>query len=192
MYSFTRDWFSNSDIQLNLKKHIKTDQPMHILEIGSFEGRSACWFSDNFLSDATSTLDCVDPYITSGTNSEITSLYVNTNIENRFHSNIRKSKGFDKITTHKMTSDDFFKTNNKTFNLIYIDGNHVPEYVTRDMENSFDCLEKNGIMWLDDYLYVRPELNIVLKIPIDDFLDRYKGKYSLLHKGRQIGIRRIV
>ena len=39
-----------------------------------------------------------------------------------------------------------FLINNKTYNFIYNDGCHEPEFIKRDMENSFVCLEKNGIM----------------------------------------------
>uniref|UniRef100_A0A6C0H8U0 Class I SAM-dependent methyltransferase n=1 Tax=viral metagenome TaxID=1070528 RepID=A0A6C0H8U0_9ZZZZ len=48
-------------------------------------------------------------------------------------------------------SDNFFINNNKTYNFIYIDGCHETDYIERDMENSFKCLDKNNIMWMDDY-----------------------------------------
>ena len=64
---------------------------------------------------------------------------------------VQHSKNTDKITIHKITSDNFFENNNKTYNFIYIDGCHEKEFIKRDMENSFNILEKGGIMWMDDY-----------------------------------------
>ena len=48
-----------------------------------------------------------------------------------------------KIKVFKITSDEFFANNDKKFNLIYIDGCHEPEFISRDLENGFECLEEN-------------------------------------------------
>ena len=50
------------------------------------------------------------------------------------------------------TSDDFFKENNEMFDVIFIDGMHQIEYVLRDFNNSCKCLNKNGIILIDDVL----------------------------------------
>ncbi len=58
-----------------------------MLEIGCFEGLSACAFSDNILEHTESTLDCVDPFILSGTNSEISSQCITLETEKKFKLN---------------------------------------------------------------------------------------------------------
>ena len=55
------------------------------------------------------------------------------------------------------------------------------------MENSFYFLEKNGIMWMDDYLG-GCENNI--KYTMDSFLEKYKDKYKLIHSGYQLAIQK--
>ena len=37
------------------------------------------------------------------------------------------------------------------FDLIYIDGNHLKNYVKRDIKNSLKFLNKDGLIVLDDY-----------------------------------------
>ena len=62
-------------------------------------------------------------------------------------------------------------------------------YITRDMENSFNCLEKNGIMWMDDY--GGGDSPNFCKIPMNKFLKKYSGKYIVLHRGYQLAIKKI-
>ena len=54
--------------------------------------------------------------------------------------------------THRMTSDDFFKQNKSTFDLIFIDGLHVYEQVSKDIENSLKVLNENGVILIHDCL----------------------------------------
>lgn len=191
-YEFTQNWFNQSGIKKEIQKYIDPTTVNKILEIGSFEGQSSVFFSDKLLDNDKSFLVCVDPFFDSGTVDGITTLYVNQNVKNRFLNNISKSKNFDKVSHHCNTSDDFFANNNNTFNFIYVDGCHNPEYVKRDVNNAFKVLEKNGILWMDDYLYGnRIEHNGTPKDVIDQFLLEYTGKYEILHKAYQIAIRKI-
>lgn len=52
--------------------------------------------------------------------------------------------------TYKMTSDDFFKQNNKKFDLIFIDGLHEHKQVLRDIENALNVLNENGTIVCHD------------------------------------------
>ena len=90
-------------------------------------------------------------------------------------------------TIHKITSDIFFEDNNQTYNFIYIDGCHEPEFIKRDMENSFNILEKNGIMWMDDY---GGGDGIQIKNTMDNFLYKYAGQYDIINRGYQLAIRK--
>jgi SAM-dependent methyltransferase len=50
------------------------------------------------------------------------------------------------------TSDDFFKQNKKTFDLIFIDGLHTAEQSMKDFQNAIDCLNEGGaIVFHDTY-----------------------------------------
>lgn len=48
------------------------------------------------------------------------------------------------------TSDDFFKSNKKMFDLIFIDGLHHCDQVLKDIENSLNFLNPNGTIVLHD------------------------------------------
>jgi hypothetical protein len=50
---------------------------------------------------------------------------------------------------HK-TSDEFFKDNKETFDLIFIDGLHHADQVKRDIQNSHECLTEKGVIVIHD------------------------------------------
>lgn len=54
--------------------------------------------------------------------------------------------------TKRMTSDDFFSENTKSFDLIFIDGLHTYEQVKRDIFNALNCVRKGGYILLHDML----------------------------------------
>jgi predicted O-methyltransferase YrrM len=161
-------------------------QTNNILEIGSFEGLSSVFFSDTFLDNPDSTLTCVDPFLTIDNNDH--KQFLQNKEEENFDYNISISKNSNKIKVCKVTSYVFFETNNKTYNFIYIDGCHEPEIIKRDMANSFKFLEKNGIMWMDDYLGGD---GIQIRRAIDAVLQQYTGQYELIHQAYQIAIRKL-
>jgi len=55
--------------------------------------------------------------------------------------------------THKQTSDDFFKENENSFDIIFIDGLHHADQFVRDVENSLSCLNDGGVILCHD---IRP------------------------------------
>ena len=52
--------------------------------------------------------------------------------------------------THRMTSDFFFKSNSKIFDLIFIDGLHTYKQVKKDIKNSLDCISEKGFILIHD------------------------------------------
>lgn len=51
---------------------------------------------------------------------------------------------------HVMTSDQFFETNNMSFDLIFIDGLHTEQQVHKDILNALDCINKGGTIVVHD------------------------------------------
>lgn len=188
-YIYTQNWFHNSEIKNNLLKYVNVNSINKILEIGTFEGAAACFFSDYLLNNNNSYLDCVDPFYISGSVENITTKFIDNNTINTFKSNIKKSKNSNKVKLYQETSDEFFEKNKKLYNIIYIDGCHEYEFIIRDMVNSFNCLEINGIMWMDDY--GGGNYPNYCKIPMDKFLNEYNGKYLIIHKGYQLALKKI-
>ena len=186
-YKYSQSWFFGSEINNKLLDFLDKSKENQMLEIGYFEGLSSVFFADNFLNTKNSSLTCVDPFLNITNNDH--SIFLQNNEEKNFDYNISKCKNSDKVIIHKITSDKFFETNKKTYNFIYIDGCHEPDYIKRDMENSFNVLEKNGIMWMDDY---RGGDGIQIKNTMDDFLKKYIGQYDLIHTGYQLAIKKLI
>ena len=214
-YKHTQNWFLVSEIRQKLLKFINGSQTHHILEIGCFEGLSSVFFADNLLTQPESTLVCVDPFLKIANNDH--SQFLQNNEEANFDYNITHCQNSQKITVHKITSDEFFKSNTvstgfvaqsgatafslnsrppgvglefnvngtQMFDFIYIDGCHEPDFIMRDMENSFKILEPNGIMWMDDYCGGDGS---IIKKTMDEFLDKYRGQYIIIHRQYQLAI----
>ena len=51
-----------------------------------------------------------------------------------------------------MTSDEFFKLNNRSFDIIFIDGLHLENQVEKDIKNALKCLNPDGVIVLHDCL----------------------------------------
>ena len=145
--SFNEDqkWFCNNlyFLKSNLKNQENTK---NILEIGSYEGRSAIFFLNHF---PNSNITCVDTWAGSDEQTKIDSKI----IENNFDINLNKYLKINRLKKIKNTSNNFFKDNIDTFDLIYIDGDHSYEQVYNDIINSWEILNKNGLLILDDYLW---------------------------------------
>ena len=52
--------------------------------------------------------------------------------------------------THRMSTDDFFASNNETFDVIFIDACHHHDQVYKDFDNSLKVLEKGGMIIMHD------------------------------------------
>ena len=67
---------------------------------------------------------------------------------------IKNKIGVDPISGGSIrdTSDNFFKYNRQKFDIIFIDGLHHYEQVSRDIKNSLNILNKNGFILIHDCL----------------------------------------
>lgn len=52
--------------------------------------------------------------------------------------------------TYQTTSDEFFRIVNKKYDIIFIDGLHISEQVDRDILNSLNHLNNNGVIIMHD------------------------------------------
>jgi glycosyltransferase involved in cell wall biosynthesis len=74
------------------------------------------------------------------------------------------------------TSDDFFKENNKIFDIIFIDGMHQLEYVYNDFFNAINCLTPKGSIVIDDVLPMNEREQY--KVPIKHYYSNGILKYG--------------
>ena len=137
----TNDYFSSHSY--NFFSVLKKFNNFNYLEIGAFEGNSSMFVARKF---PNAKIYCVD-------NWHGTEEYENlkfSNIEKNFDVN---TKEFNNIIKLKTLSDDFFETNKKKFDAIYIDGYHKGSQVIKDFKNSWRILNPKGILIFDDYIW---------------------------------------
>jgi predicted O-methyltransferase YrrM len=103
--------------------------------------------------------------------------------------NLQASGSKDKITVHRGYSNaEIIKLDDDFFDIIYIDGNHEPEYVLEDAVLSFRKLKKDGIMIFDDYGWGGPDLT---QRGIDAFMSGYHKRIQRLgERNSQVFIRK--
>lgn len=178
-YDFTADWFTRNvpiweEVVIPLS-------PRKILEIGSFEGRSACYVIEKCSQSGPITLYCVDTWkggLEHDRNVMVT-------VEQRFDHNIMIALKSAKhaCNFHKLKGPSSDKLANlidcghaSTFDLIYVDGSHRAPDVLTDAVMSFYLLRIGGLLIFDDYLWhmERPGQQDLLNMPklaIDAFLN---------------------
>ena len=139
-----KKWFTNN--LYFLSKNHSNLKVKNLLEIGSYEGRSAVFFADIFRE---SKISCVDTWSGSDEHENINFKL----IENNFDQNIKFLKDNQLLTKFKMTSDNFFTQNNEKFDFVYVDGDHSKDQVLKDLQNSWSVLNNNGFLLVDDYMW---------------------------------------
>jgi predicted O-methyltransferase YrrM len=160
-YIFTENWFTGDG--LNVLNEIDTTQELHILEIGSFEGKSTVWFLENILQNKKSSITCVDPWMNfSQDHDSLNSYYRENNdhdlVERKtkevFLHNITESTYRDKVIVKQGLSNEVLPSlivQKEKYDIIFIDGNHTAPYVMMDAVMSWSLLKEGGFMIFDDY-----------------------------------------
>lgn len=189
--NFTSDWiWKNYSIWRRVLAPLRT-RDTRILEIGSFEGRSALFFLKYL---PRSTIVCIDTF--AGTPEEGRAYKFLEKqlpgLEVRFDRNtapyasrIKKIKSRSEPALARLVAEG------RRFELAYIDGGHRYEDVMGDTVAVWKMLEPGGIVIWDDYEWA-PEFppRERPKLAIDDFLREQEGNFTLLAKGYQVIIRR--
>jgi predicted O-methyltransferase YrrM len=180
-YAFTSDYVSEHiPCWRDLFEEYRGQPDVRILEIGSYEGRSAVWFLENVLTHPTASLVCVD-------------FFNPFNFSMRFDHNIRVSGRSNQVTKLKGHADAIVYTMPLDhFDIIYIDGSHDAADVLMDAMLSWRRVKLGGIILFDDYLWApetppteRPQM------AIDFFLESFEGRYEILWKQYQVAIRKL-
>jgi predicted O-methyltransferase YrrM len=167
------------------------EEPIRILEIGSWEGRSALFFL-NYL--RYSSIVCVDTFAGSIEHRAWPVAQKNaqlSGIERRFDSNLAQFVGrVEKRKEESLVALGTLGIERRQFDLIYVDGSHLAIDVYRDGVLAWPLVVPGGIMIFDDYQRKQGPETDWPHVGIDAFLDATKGCYEELHRGRQIAIRK--
>ena len=177
-------WFCNNlnYLSINFKN---TKNVKNILEVGSYEGRSAIFFLKNF---SDSKITCVDTWVGSDEHSNLNFKLIEKNFD--FNTSFYQSNNI--LIKHKMTSNEFFKNNHKYFDLIYVDGDHSSDQVKIDLINSWNVLKNGGFLVLDDYMWwYYKDLKKNPSTPINDFIKSNISNISKLIVWHQVIIQKV-
>lgn len=152
------------------------DRPINYLEIGTFFGANLLSVADSYGIHKDSKLYCIDPWEDYEDYPEYKD--EQNTIYGMFLKNIEKSESKDKIVINRgYSNNEVPKFQDDFFDIIYIDGNHEPDYVLEDAILCFRKLKKNGIMIFDDYGWGGPDLTTR---GIDAFIHAYHKKIEFL------------
>ena len=177
-------WFCNNLNYLSINfKGIKNVK--NILEIGSYEGRSAIFFLKNF---SDSNITCVDTWCGSDEHKRVDFEL----IEENFDLNTSFYQSNKTLLKYKMTSSEFFEKKSKYFDLIFVDGDHSSNQVKVVLINSWNILKSGGYLILDDYMWwFYKDLKKNPSTPINNFIKENISNISKLNIWHQVIIKKI-
>lgn len=187
---FSSDWTSlHFPVWIEVLRPFR-ERPCDMLEIGSWEGRSAVFFLE-FL--PLCRLTCIDTF--GGGAENHASPTENSQIpliERRFDANLAPyDRRVEKIKAHSVTALDRLVASGGQFDVIYVDGSHMRDDVMVDSILAWRLLRPGGLMIWDDYGGGHDKRPAERVAPaIDAFLAWHSGEYVEVHRGYQIIIRR--
>lgn len=191
-YRFTFDWVAphaeawrNDLADLAGKPHVRA------LEIGCFEGQSACWFLDNVLTDPTSRLYCVDPFAIPMDSTLL------RYFDRYFDHNVQKSGAGDRVVKLTGQSQVVLRTlPPASFDFIYVDGSHRVGDVLQDAVMAWTLLRAGGIVTFDDYDLVDDVAQgLAARAPgraLDVFVGLLGGGATVTRKDWQLVLRKAI
>lgn len=177
--AFTTDWTSGRLRRWSEMLEDFVGQKPEVLEIGSWEGRSAIFFAE-FLKP--SRLTCIDTF---GGGAEHKSSASLSGIEARFDANTAAFPQIEKKKMRSIAALDALVCEGRRYDVIYVDGSHDMDDALIDSVLCWRLLKVGGVIIWDDYKW-----SAGMKRAIDLFLAYRGGEYQLLDRGWQVAARR--
>jgi predicted O-methyltransferase YrrM len=184
-----------------------TSAPLHVLEVGSYEGGSTVWFLRYLLSHPHSTITCLDNW----------SLDDGSSVFSRFLHNIQATGSEHKVNIMKGDSVESFAKlivdgKNQYYDFAYVDGSHFVTDALLDIGLAWRLLKARGLLIIDDVNWQEfessnedmscavfsglSEVNntgtLAMAPAVMGYLSSLPGGVEVLHCGHQIVVRKIV
>lgn len=193
-YTFTTPWFDN------VAKPVWTQvipqiNPKKILEVGSYEGASACFLIDTLCKHQEIEITCVDTWMGGIEHQPGGIAHANMNaVERNFDNNLKAASNaathpvnFTKIKgPSDLTLAHLLSSGKKNYyDLVYIDGSHLAPDVLCDAVLGFRLVKPGGVLIFDDYnwhegLPQGVDLTRCPKPAIDAFTSLYWNKLQII------------
>jgi len=186
--SFSFDWTSwHFPNWIKLLSRYRT-RKLRVLEIGSWEGRSALFFL-NFLPRAQ--LTCIDTF-EGGKEHQVgvDPAGFLRQVEDRFDANVTAfARRVEKIKARSADALAQLGIKRRRFDIAYIDGSHLAADVYSDAALTWPLMARGGLLIFDDYLWDEmPEPLDNPKPGIDAFLKSIDGQYRTVLDDYQVAI----
>lgn len=183
--------------------------PVHGLEIGSFEGRSARWFMETICTAPDSSLTCVDPHdyadehrVIAGGGTHIEQQFYWPEIKRNFEQNLQPWIAAGRLRLLSVPSRVAFASLAPVpqFDFIYLDGSHIAACVIEDAVHAWPRLKPGGILIFDDYRWRQnkpppagyPEEVMRPEVAIDCWLRIYAGQWTEFYDSNdQVKVRKL-
>jgi predicted O-methyltransferase YrrM len=189
--TFSTDWAANHFFAWAELLHPLAQQTVRILEIGSWEGRSALFFL-NYL--PLGRITCIDTFsgnVEHHLDPHFAALAPKA--EAQFEANLAEfADRIEKIKGSSATVLPQLAIAGRRFDLAYIDASHLAADVYRDAALTWPLMAPGGLMLFDDYEWdgmdgerERPKLGV------DAFLAAIAAGYREVHRGYQIAIAKL-
>ena len=161
-YRFSTPWFDNTarSVWENMVPQIS---PKRILEVGSYEGASACFLIETLAPHHPIELHCIDTWQGGIEHQPGREAPANMNaVEQQFRKNMEialsRYPGQVALQIHKGCSIDLLSGliasgRKGKFDFVYIDGSHQAADVLADAVLGFELLAVGGVIVFDDYLW---------------------------------------
>jgi hypothetical protein len=154
------------------------NRPINYLEIGVHAGVNALSVHTLYASHPQSKLYCIDPWEDYDEYREYKG--IQETVYSQFTRNIKRFNIEDKVVIKRGFSNIVVPTlEDNFFDIIYIDGNHEPEYALEDAVLSFRKLKVGGYLIFDDYNFDGPDGT---SRGIDGFLSGYHKRIQVIGK----------
>jgi predicted O-methyltransferase YrrM len=189
--TFSTDWAGNHFFYWAELLDRLRDKPVRILEIGSWEGRSALFFL-NYLPK--SRIVCIDPF-EGNVEHQLEPYFRDLALKSEaqfdrnlagFEDRVEKVKGSSTTVLPKLGLAG------RRFDLAYIDGSHMAVDVYSDATLTWPLMESSGIIIFDDYEW--PLMGSDMERPklgINAFLAAVSGQYRELYRDYQLVIAKL-
>ena len=169
------------------------DKYMKVLEIGTYTGMSLINILSLIPNSVGIGIDAWKNYKETGVDG-IHNNIVNLGVEKSFEHNVLLAGMENRIKGIKGDSTfiliNMIKSDDK-YDFIYVDGSHMLLDCYSDLLLAWELLNVGGLMGVDDYLY---NSNNCLESPfeaVNKFLNKYDGKYKIIHKGYRIFVQKL-
>jgi FkbM family methyltransferase len=171
---------SNANFILNTSELPKMDL---VIEVGTMEGITAKYICENLLNES-GRMICVDPlydyYVTDDPR-------YHPEFKHQFQRFKRNTRGLPVELWRGESKVMLPELNALRADLVYVDGNHYPDWPYHDLCWAFAITKVGGYILADDYnLWAEGT-----KASIDKFLDEFNGFYDIVHSNYQILIRKV-